>query len=78
MLVSPRALEDSGPRLLREVWALTALGILTVTLRVVAKIKIGKFALDDVLMVLALVSSTFYPVRLERESTVRQHFGYGK
>ncbi|CAG7918817.1 unnamed protein product [Penicillium olsonii] len=55
MLVSPRGPpEDTGPRLLREIWALTALGILTVTLRVIAKIRIRKFAWDDVLMILAL------------------------
>ncbi|KAJ5358158.1 hypothetical protein N7541_005316 [Penicillium brevicompactum] len=70
MLVSSRAtVEDSGARLLREVWALTALGILTVTLRVIAKIKIGKFAFDDILMILALlcavVGSSFITVGIQ-------------
>lgn len=57
MAVTSRGLpDDSGPRLLREIWALTALSILIVTLRVIAKIRIQKFACDDILMTLALVS----------------------
>lgn len=76
MLVSSRAtVEDSGARLLREVWALTALGILTVTLRVIAKIKIGKFAFDDILMILALVSQYPSLLNLEGESLTRLHSG---
>ncbi|CAG8057346.1 unnamed protein product [Penicillium salamii] len=47
--------DDSGSRLLREIWALTALSILTVTLRVIAKVRIRKFAWDDILMALALL-----------------------
>lgn len=57
MFMATRAyLEDSGPRLLREIWALTALGILIIVLRIIAKIKIRKFGWDDILMIAALVS----------------------
>jgi hypothetical protein len=60
MSVSPRALlENAGPRLLREVWALTGLAVLTIALRIIAKIKIRKFGSDDILMVAALVSMPF-------------------
>ncbi|CAG7940026.1 unnamed protein product [Penicillium nalgiovense] len=55
MALSPRAaLFDRGPRLLRDIWALTGIAILTVTLRVIAKIRIRKFGWDDILMVSAL------------------------
>jgi hypothetical protein len=52
---------DAGPRLLRDVWGLTAVAILIVILRIVAKCRIGKFGADDLLMAFALVSkpSTF-------------------
>jgi hypothetical protein len=57
MALSPRAaLFDRGPRLLRDIWALTVVAILTVALRLTAKIRIRKFGWDDILMVLALVS----------------------
>jgi uncharacterized membrane protein len=57
MALSPRAaLFDRGPRLLRDIWALTGIAILTVALRVTAKIRIRKFGWDDILMGLALVS----------------------
>lgn len=57
MSLSPRAaLYDLGPRLLRDIWTLTGIAIVIVTLRVTAKIKIRKFGWDDILMVSALVS----------------------
>lgn len=48
---------DYGPHLLRDIWGLTAVGILVVILRVIAKLRIRKFGPDDLLMVSALVSS---------------------
>jgi uncharacterized membrane protein len=57
MALSPRAaLFDRGPRLLRDIWALTGIAILIVALRVTAKIRIRKLGWDDILMVSALVS----------------------
>lgn len=57
MALSARAaVFDRGPRLLRDIWALTAIAIVTVALRVAAKIRIRKFGWDDILMVSALVS----------------------
>jgi hypothetical protein len=52
---------NAGPQLLRDVWGLTAVAILIVILRVVAKCRIRKFGADDLLMAFALVSkpSTF-------------------
>ncbi|KAF9243033.1 hypothetical protein DTO013E5_2566 [Penicillium roqueforti] len=47
-------LDDHGPRLLRDIWALTGIAILIVVLRVIAKIKIRKIGWDDILMVSAL------------------------
>ncbi|KAJ5743851.1 hypothetical protein N7533_008721 [Penicillium manginii] len=47
---------DYGPQLLRDVWALTAVAILMVILRIIAKLRIGKFGTDDLLMTFALVS----------------------
>jgi hypothetical protein len=57
-ILTREALYDMGPRLLREVWALTGVAISIIALRVVAKIRIRKFGLDDVLMVFALVSTS--------------------
>lgn len=48
---------DYGPQLLRDVWGLTAVAILMVILRIIAKLRIGKFGTDDLLMTFALVSS---------------------
>lgn len=50
---------DAGPQLLRDVWGLTAVAILVVILRIVAKCRIGKFGADDLLMAFALVSKPF-------------------
>lgn len=48
---------DAGPRLLRDVWALTAIAIVIMGLRIVAKLRIKKFGWDDVLMIAALFVS---------------------
>lgn len=48
---------DSGPQLLRDVWALTAVAIVILILRITAKLRIGKFGTDDLLMTFALVST---------------------
>lgn len=45
---------DSGPQLLRDVWALTAVAIVILILRITAKLRIGKFGTDDLLMTFAL------------------------
>jgi hypothetical protein len=50
---------DAGPQLLKDVWALTATAILIVVLRIIAKLRIGKFGPDDLLMGFALVSKPF-------------------
>ncbi|KAJ5097027.1 hypothetical protein N7456_007748, partial [Penicillium angulare] len=51
---------DHGPGLLGDIWGLTAVGILIVILRVIAKLRIGKFGADDLLMVFSLVSKPFF------------------
>ena len=50
---------NSSTQILREVWVLTAIAIVILGLRVVAKLRIGKFGGDDLLMAFALVSITF-------------------
>lgn len=42
-----------------DVWGITGVAIVTIMLRIIAKLRIGKFGLDDLLMVFALVSSPF-------------------
>lgn len=56
---------DAGPRLLRDVWALSAVAILVVILRIIAKLRIGKFGADDLLMAFALVSKPLYSYLLK-------------
>ncbi|KAJ6109220.1 hypothetical protein N7486_001454 [Penicillium sp. IBT 16267x] len=51
---------DSGPQLLRDVWALTAVAIFVVVLRFIAKLRVRKFGPDDLLMGFALVSIPFF------------------
>jgi hypothetical protein len=48
---------DFGPGLLRDVWIFAAISVAIVILRVASKARMGKFALDDVLVIFALVSS---------------------
>jgi hypothetical protein len=60
MIVLPREpLYSVGPRLLREVWALTEVTIFIIALRVVAKIRVRKFGLDDILMVFVALAIIF-------------------
>jgi hypothetical protein len=49
---------NAGTGVLATAWALTAAAIVVMSLRVVAKFKISKFNVDDVVMILALVRST--------------------
>ena len=49
------ASEGSGPQMLRDVWAFAAVAILVISLRIPAKLLIGRFGWDDVLMATALV-----------------------
>jgi hypothetical protein len=46
---------DLGPDLVVELWVLATLAIIIVSLRIVAKLRLHKFARDDVVMILALV-----------------------
>jgi hypothetical protein len=57
MSLSPRdSTYNAGPQLLRDVWGLTAVTIVILILRIVAKLRIRKFGADDLLMAFALVS----------------------
>lgn len=47
---------NAGPQLLRDIWGLTAVAIVILILRVVAKLRLRKFGTDDILMAFALVS----------------------
>jgi hypothetical protein len=46
---------DHGPALERGIWAAVAIAAVIVILRVFAKLKIGQFRMDDILMILAMV-----------------------
>ena len=48
------------------IWVLTAISLLIVGLRIVAKVKINQFRLDDILMIVALVC-TFLVVLLYQQ-----------
>ncbi|KAJ5819591.1 hypothetical protein N7474_005182 [Penicillium riverlandense] len=65
---------DSGPQLLRDIWALAAIAIVVVTLRIFAKFRIAKSGRDDVLtalaLLLAIVGSTM--------ATVAVNHGFGR
>lgn len=47
---------NAAPRLLMDVWGITGVAIVIIMLRIIAKLRIGKFGADDLLMVFALVS----------------------
>jgi hypothetical protein len=47
---------DTSLGLVRDVWGMTAVAILATILRTVAKLRIRQFRLDDVCMIVALVS----------------------
>ncbi|KAL5042067.1 hypothetical protein BDW71DRAFT_200862 [Aspergillus fruticulosus] len=49
--------QNSGPALMRGIWAAMAVAIVIVILRVIAKIKIRHFRVDDILMIVALTLS---------------------
>jgi hypothetical protein len=61
-----------GPGLLRDVWIFAAISIVIVILRIASKARMRKFALDDVLVIFALVSSTnrYDTAKLPYRSTV--------
>lgn len=61
-----------GPGLLRDVWIFAAISIVIVILRVVSKARMGKFALDDVLVIFALVSNINHKLS-ERDTVVNDH-----
>jgi hypothetical protein len=46
---------DLGPALVRGIWAAVIIAVIIVVLRVFAKVKIGQFRVDDVLMIVSLV-----------------------
>lgn len=46
---------NGGPALQKGIWVAVALAALIVILRVFAKVKIGQFRVDDILMILAMV-----------------------
>lgn len=54
-----KSVYDSGPQLLRDVWAFTAVAILVVILRFIAKWRVKKIGPEDILMGFALVSIPF-------------------
>ncbi|KAJ5393247.1 uncharacterized protein N7487_010888 [Penicillium crustosum] len=74
MVLSSRALYDRGPRLLRDIWALTGIAIFTVGLRVAAKLRIRKFGWDDILMVSALCLTIVGSALI----TVGVKYGFGR
>ncbi|KAJ0418691.1 hypothetical protein BJY00DRAFT_287251 [Aspergillus carlsbadensis] len=53
----PMRIHDSGPALMKGIWVGMAVAIIVVILRVIAKIRIRHFRLDDVLMIAALTLS---------------------
>lgn len=46
---------DRGPEAIRVIWALTPLALVTAVLRIVARVRNGKFGWDDIFMMLAMV-----------------------
>lgn len=50
---------NAGTNILATVWALTATAVVVMALRVLAKIKISRFNIDDVAMIIALVRGTY-------------------
>lgn len=49
---------DTGIRLVRDIWGVTSVAIIATILRVVAKLRIRQFRVDDICMIAALVSSS--------------------
>ena len=52
---------DGGPALRTGIWVAMALATLIVVLRVFAKLKIGQFHVDDILMIIAMVCALTHP-----------------
>lgn len=50
---------SAGTNVLATVWGLTATAVVVMVFRVLAKIKISHFNIDDVTMIIALVSGTY-------------------
>ncbi|EED16286.1 conserved hypothetical protein [Talaromyces stipitatus ATCC 10500] len=65
---------NQGPALLRGIWAGMAIAIIIVCLRVFAKIKIGQFRVDDVLMIIAMILAIVGTIFL----TLCVHHGFGQ
>ncbi|KAF3407058.1 hypothetical protein DPV78_001816 [Talaromyces pinophilus] len=63
----------AGTGFLVLIWVLTVMSLLIVGLRIVAKVKINQFRLDDVLMITALVMGIVAAVL----NTIGVHYGYG-
>lgn len=51
---------NGGPALQKGIWVVVALAALIVILRVFAKLKIGQFRVDDILMILAMVCALYH------------------
>ncbi|PCH01167.1 Hypothetical protein PENO1_037040 [Penicillium occitanis (nom. inval.)] len=64
---------SAGTGFLVLIWVLTVMSLLIVGLRIVAKVKINQFRLDDVLMITALVMGIVAAVL----NTIGVHYGYG-
>ncbi|KAE8329792.1 hypothetical protein BDV39DRAFT_171378 [Aspergillus sergii] len=65
---------NGGPALQKGIWVAVALAALIVILRVFAKLKIGQFRVDDILMILAMVLAIVATVFL----TLSVNHGFGK
>ncbi|GAB1197826.1 hypothetical protein BDV32DRAFT_136701 [Aspergillus pseudonomiae] len=65
---------DGGPALRTGIWVAMALATLIVVLRVFAKLKIGQFRVDDILMIIAMILAIVATVFL----TLSVSHGFGK
>ena len=57
MAESDGSYANKGQHLLWDIWGVTTIAIITVILRTAAKVRIRQFGWDDVLMIVAQVSS---------------------
>ncbi|KAF3398286.1 hypothetical protein F1880_005824 [Penicillium rolfsii] len=64
---------DAGPQLLRDIWGLTAVAIVILILRIVAKLRIRKFGADDILIAFALCLAVVGSIMLTL--AIKQGFG---
>ncbi|KAF7596817.1 hypothetical protein BBP40_012417 [Aspergillus hancockii] len=65
---------DGGPALMKGIWVAVAIAAVIVILRVFAKLKIGQFRVDDILMILAMLLAIVATVFL----TLSVDHGFGK